>query len=235
MTALVALPIIFGFAVGGVYLAEKVSGREMFSKITTRIVSMLPGEHEGVTSATVTRLTGTLKELGYWVHSPVWGQGFAIQDSASLDEWQAAASGFRHNTWTSTLAETGLIGFSGMALMCFGQLAIGWGMVRRRLDRRTVFVGAAGAITGAHFIVHGLCTMSFNTLRFAIPVAIMFGVVLRTRAIEKTMLAMYEGYLPEGAEAYEAAPLLDGGQIPAGVQVPASQWAGQGYEVGTRF
>jgi hypothetical protein len=175
-----------------------------------RVISILPGEHDGVASASATRLVGTMQELKFWSESPVWGKGFGIQSTNALGDWEAFAAGFRHNTWTSTLAETGLLGFAGMILLCLGQIVVGARMVRARVDRRAVLVGAAGVVTGTHFIVHGLCTMSFNVLRVAIPLALTFGVVMRVRAIERTLASAYSGYLPEAGEADDQLrPLMD--------------------------
>lgn len=209
LTSLIAFPVIIGCLFVAMFAVQSVTGRDIMGKMGQRVASILPWQQDGVASASSTRIAGTLKELELWRGSPVWGNGFGIHDALALDDWVAAAGGFRHNTWTSTMAETGLLGLAAMGLMCFGQIVIGYRMVRDRLDRRTVLIGALGVITGCHYFVHGLCTMSFNAPRFAIPVALTFGVVLRVRAIERAIAQEYAGYLPDASQLDTSLPLTD--------------------------
>ena len=95
----------------------------------------------------------------------------------------------RHNSWTSTLAESGLIGFTGFAIIAVAQIVVGRRMVRDNTDRGSVLLGGAGVITGVHYILHGYCTMSFNQVRWAIPMALTFGAVMRCRMMQQAIQA----------------------------------------------
>ena len=77
-------------------------------------------------------------------------------------------------------------------------------------------IGGLGVITGVHFIVHGFCTMSFNQVRWAIPVALTFGVVLRCRAMQLQSKHQWAGYVTEESNPSDPlAPLLDDAALPA--------------------
>ncbi len=185
--------------------ASAISGKDVVGKMHVRLLTLLPGEHEGDKGAKAwdTRLGGAVAELGLWIRSPLIGRGFGIQDIQQDD------AAYRHNTWTSTLAESGLIGFSAMSLICVGQIVIGRRMIRDRLDRSSVLIGGLGVITGVHFIVHGYCTMSFNQVRWAIPLAVTFGVVVRCRAMQQSMAQQYAGHLPDDYQQMgDIAPIL---------------------------
>lgn len=211
----IVIPIMAAVLYTGMLVASSISGKDVVAKMRDRVISMLPGEHEGVkVKAWDTRLSGAVAEISLWSQSPIIGKGFGIQDTQPDDyiSW-------RHNTWTSTLAESGLIGFSAMALLCVGQVVVGRRMVRDRLDRSSVLIGALGVITGVHFIVFGYCTMSFNQIRCAIPLALTFGTVMRCRMMQLSMMRQYEGCLApssDGTADYDS--LIDEGSQPAHIQ-----------------
>lgn len=202
----VVLPIMAVVLYVGMLGASSISGKDVVAKMRDRVITMLPGEHEGVKAkAWDTRLGGAFSELTLWSQSPIVGRGFGIQDTQTDD-----STSYRHNTWTSTLAESGLVGFSAMALLCVGQIVVGRRMVRDHLDRSSVLIGGLGVITGVHFIIHGYCTMSFNQVRWAIPLALSYGMVMRCRAMQLAMATEYQGYLPtEEALPNGMLPMLD--------------------------
>ena len=205
--AVVVVPIMAVFLYLGMVGAAALSGKDVVGKMRDRVLTLLPGDHDGVPKkAWDTRLIGATQELTLWSQSPIIGRGFGIQDTQGENH-----GGFRHNTWTSTLAETGLFGFAAFSFLCIGQIVIGRRMVRDRLDRGSVLIGGLGVITGVHFIIHGYCTMSFNQVRWAIPLALTFGIVIRCRAMQLAMAAEYQGYLPEANElpADVLQPMLD--------------------------
>jgi hypothetical protein len=179
----VAVPIIAVSLYAGLYGASRVTGRDMFDRMQTRLLSMLPGYNPGENNkAWSTRLPGTFRELRKFVTTPIIGGGFAIDDTAEMEG--TLYSGLRHNTWTSTLAETGLLGFAAFATMTFGMGFAGWRMVRDRLDKTTVLIGAMGFVTCIYYFIYGNSTMTFNQVRWGIPLFVMAGVVLRTRAMQ---------------------------------------------------
>lgn len=202
----VVLPIMAVVLYVGMLVASSISGKDVVGKMRDRVLTMLPGEHDGIkTKAWDTRLGGAMAELTLWSQSPIVGRGFGIQDTQTDD-----STSYRHNTWSSTLAESGLVGFSAMVLLCVGQVVVGRRMVRDRLDRSSVLVGGLGVITGVHFIVHGYCTMSFNQVRWAIPLALTYGMVMRCRAMQLAMAAEYQGNLPAIEDAsHGSLPMLD--------------------------
>ena len=203
----VILPIMIVVLLGAIYVASALSGRDVKTRMVERFESILPGDREdGKDKAWDSRLPSTLEEVDIWIHSPIIGGGFGIQDvRTALD----GLKGYRHNSWSGTLAESGLIGFSAMALLCFGQIVVGRRLIRDRLDRGTILMGGLGVITGVHYIVHGYCTMSFNQVRWGLPLALTFGAVMRCRAMQLTVRQQYQGYLPDEAQATDASPLLD--------------------------
>jgi len=74
---------------------------------------------------------------------------------------------------------------------------VGRRLVMARMDHGSVALGALAALSGVFFIVYGLTTLSFNTLRGAIPLGLICGMVLRCRAMQLTLARQYAGYLPE--------------------------------------
>ena len=171
----------------GITLADRITGHDLQSVMIDRVRSLLPGytRDTGRAQAWDTRTEAAAEELILWMQSPVIGRGLAIQNQ---EENALMGYSFKHNAWTSTLAETGLIGFSGMLLVFGGVVLVGARMVRDRLDRTSVLVGALGVITGVHMAVLGVTTMSFNGQRPAILVAIVGGLVWRCRAMQQTVI-----------------------------------------------
>jgi hypothetical protein len=206
--AALAIPILIVSLMIGMHLGTKVSGKDLFKRFQERTLSMLPWEVEGAPrgKAWDTRLPGTKQELRLFAQSPVIGGGFGIHDTPQAEN--LTSPGLRHNTWTSTLAETGIIGFSAFALMAGSMIIVGRRMVRARTDQTTVLVGAFGVITACFFIIHGLATMSFNVIRWGLPFFITAGVVLRTRQMQLQLMQQAEAEYAleqQAAEDYEYA------------------------------
>lgn len=205
--AFVVFPAIMIVLWGAIYVASSISGKDVQKTLIGRFQSMLPGEHEGVKGhAWDSRVDSSVEELKIWAGSPLIGGGFGIQDVHAAED---GLMGYRHNAWTATLAESGLFGFAAMVLLCVGQIVVGRRLIRDRLDRSSILIGGLGVITGAHYIVHGLCSMSFNQVRWGAPLALTFGVVMRCRAIQLETLKQYEGYLPEQPELGMIPPAID--------------------------
>ena len=190
--AAMAVPVLIASLWVGLYLGSQVTGKDMFGKMTDRFYSMLPGDRAGGEKAKAweTRLPGIFRELRAFASSPVIGRGFAIQDTPEMEgRWYA---GLRHNSWTATLAETGILGFAAFSVMVGGMIVCGRRMVRDRTDQTTVLIGAFGVITGVFFIFHGLSTMSFNQVRSGLPLFVTAGVVLRTRQMQRALVQQAE-------------------------------------------
>ena len=91
--------VVFGFiatvvistVVGAaVFLASSVTGKNVGAKLADRVVTMLPGEHEGVKAhAWDTRVHGAMLEVQMWIRSPIIGRGFAIDDVQTDDDKEA--------------------------------------------------------------------------------------------------------------------------------------------------
>ena len=204
VAAMIGPPLIAVFIWIGLFVASAVTGRDFEKEMYNRVVSMLPSQQRAFreTKAWDTRLNAILLELSWWSDSPVIGNGFGIEELKARNLRRSEIEGLRHNTWTTTLAETGVIGFAAMASVVFGCIVIGRRLVRERLDRTSVLIGALGVITGSHFFFHGLSTMSFNQMRWAIPLGVIFGVVLRARAMQLQQIRLiqeqsYDEYPPE--------------------------------------
>ena len=216
--AVIGPPVAVAFLWIGLFAAGMLTGTDFTKKMTNRLYSMLPGETPGVRQAKAwdTRLHSTLVELRWWADSPLIGRGFGIHDIKRPLLSPSEQMGLRHNTWVSTLAETGLVGFSAMVLVVGGTYVVGRRMVRDWTDRGSVLVGALGVVTASIYAVLGLTTMSFNQVRGAIPLAVVCGVVLRVRAMQQTALR---------AQQQAAANGYGGGDEPDAYENPAPAYA----------
>jgi O-antigen ligase len=103
--------------------------------------------------------------------------------------------GYRHNVWTSALAEGGLPLFMGYLVTCLLLVVVGKRLVRARMDQGTVMMGAIASLHGFMSIVFAAATMTFNQQRPAIPLGLICGLLLRTRDMQLAVARSYEGYL----------------------------------------
>ena len=195
-----ALPFLAACLVLGLYVGSKVTGKNMFEKMKDRVLTMLPGDRPGTTKSKAwdTRLPSTFKELRLWASSPIIGRGLGIQDTPEAEPM--FYGGLRHNTWSATLAETGLLGFMAFSVMIFGTMIAGWRMSLARTDQTTILMGALGVATAAFYVIHGMATMSFNQMRGGLPLFMVAGAVLRTRAMQLAQMeqdAAEQAYLAE--------------------------------------
>jgi hypothetical protein len=189
MMAFGGMAIVMTFAV---LVVSAASGRDFGGYIYSRLISLVPGEHEGVSHhAWDTRIPGTIRELELWVQSPVIGKGFGIQE-ADLQTHQDLS--YRHNTWTSFLAETGIIGLAAALMLTIGPIVIGMRMVRARLDKTSVLIGATSAVMGAGYLVAAFFSLSFNKQRHAIIMGLWCGIAMRARAMQLTQTRVMEEY-----------------------------------------
>ena len=193
LAALVAPPLVVLFIWIGLTLAAPLAGRDFQRKMSDRVVSMLPGGEGGRESkAWESRLAGIRKELQLWGRSPVFGAGFGAQDVLRFRRGDDAGLGFRHNTFTSTLAQTGAVGLAAVLCMVLGLIVVGRRLARDGVERGYVLMGALAVVTGSYFLVLGMSTQSFNIMRGGIPLAIICGAVMRCRAMQLTHLRMLQ-------------------------------------------
>jgi hypothetical protein len=202
----------------GLHAASAVTGRNFHATFEKRLMSMLPTERvgESKTKAWDTRLPAIKAELGMWLRSPLIGQGFAIEESLGLSGAMAVGHGYHHNAYTSTLAQTGLVGFTGTIMAVYCPIFIGYKMVRQRYDRATMLIGALGIITGVQMAVIGMATASFNGYRAAMLIGLVSGIVFRTRDLMQTemRLAREYGYVPGQDQAQRGFPVVTDDDIP---------------------
>ena len=204
-----ATPFLIGSIILGLYFGSKITRKDLFDTMSKRLVTLLPGDHAGApkSKAWDTRLPGILKELEIWAGSPIIGGGFGVHDTSIASPY--TTEGLRHNSWTSTLAETGLIGFAAFSLMTGACAYCGLRLVREGTDRYMVLIGVLAVATASYEVTHGLATMSFNQVRWGLPLFVMSGVALRMRAMQLThqrLLAEEQVYWEQNPELWAAAP-----------------------------
>jgi hypothetical protein len=234
MTALVVPPLVVLFLWGGLMFASAVAGRSFEQKMAQRFESLLPGKStSGVRDkAWDSRLYGIRRELEIWRRSPIIGGGFGATDILTyrLGDVGGISSSFRHNAWTSTLAESGTIGFAAIACMVFGTIVVGRRLAKDGVDRGYVLMGALAVIAGSYYLVLGMSTQSFNQMRWGIPIGIICGATLRARAMQLSHLralhmAAAETSMPEDEDGHD----YDYGGQPAPVPAPAGAYAADSY------
>lgn len=187
----------------GLHVASAATGRNFHKTFEDRVVSMLPGQKmkSSDTKAWDTRLPAIKRELGLWLTNPIMGRGFAIEESLGFEGAQAVGFGYHHNSYTSTLAQTGLVGFAGVVMAVWCPIIVGYKMVRDRFDRSSVLIGALGIIAGVQQAVLGMATASFNGYRGAMLIGLICGVVFRVRDLQRTGLAIAQANgLPYGLD-----------------------------------
>jgi hypothetical protein len=220
VVTLVALPLLFFATWAAVTLVSQTTGADFAGKIMRKFNSLFITNDTSIAqTAYGSRLPGIVRELTLWLESPLVGRGFGIQDADFVRQGQDIMS-YRHCPWTCFLAETGIIGFSMVLTMLIATFVIGRRMIRERVDRGSILMGALGCVTAVYAFFIGLTTMSINNLRGAIWMGIVCGAVMRTRAMQLTTKRFWEAYLPEGAMLaggeHQLVPLLDEDPLWAG-------------------
>jgi hypothetical protein len=228
VVTLVALPLLYFATWGAVALVSQTTGVDFASKLMQKFNSLFISSDTSISqTAYGSRLPGIEQELTLWSSSPLIGKGFAIQEQDFVKTGQHIMS-YRHCAWTSFLAETGIIGFSMVLAMLIATFVIGRRMIRERVDRGSILMGALGCVTAVYAFFIGLTTMSINNLRGAIWMGIVCGAVVRTRAMQLTTKRFWEAYLPEGA-------MLAGGEHQLVLLDEDPLWAGAGQHQQPQF
>lgn len=162
-----------------VQVASAVMERDFGEVLSERFDTMLPGEASGGDpKAWESRLPGAQAELHLWAESPVFGGGFGIQETVA-QRFGYGYGSWRHNTFTSILAETGVVGILPVLVMIGAMVVLGRQVACFGANRPTTLIGALGFVAGIFYVVLGLATQSFNQMRFAIPLGMIFGMVMR--------------------------------------------------------
>ena len=125
-----------------------------------------------------------------WTTNPIFGKGFAAEEALGEEGAIEVGFGFHHNAYTSTLVQTGIIGFAGVVMAVWSPAIIGFRLVRDRWDRTTVIIGSLGVIAGVQQAVLGMATASFNGYRLAMMIGLISGVVFRVREIQLTQMRL---------------------------------------------
>jgi hypothetical protein len=217
LRSIVFLPILFFACWGALWVGDQVIGRDFAGKVMKHIESLLPGDRTGQNEkAWDSRLDGIAAELGIWIKNPLMGQGFGAGETAYLTGRTSGMASIKHNSWTATLAEMGVFGFTGLAVMVGSMILMGYRMVHDRTDRTFVLMGALGFFAGVVFLMRCSATMGM-TSRAAMGFGLVCGMLIRTREMQETAMAF------AGAPAYDQAHV----DAQTGLLVPE-----YGYEMG---
>jgi hypothetical protein len=179
----------------GLYVASAVTQRNFHKTFEDRLISMLPGERlkSSDQKAWDTRLPGIIAELEIWGTSPLFGRGFGIQESGGKSA--EVGYGFHHNAYTSTLAQTGLIGFIGVLTAVWGPVFVGMKLIKHgKGNRAAMLIGATGIVAGVQQSVLGMATASFNGYRMAMMIGMIGGVCYKVRDMQLTAARLQAEY-----------------------------------------
>jgi hypothetical protein len=174
------------------YVVSSVTGKNFNKLLSDRFATMLPGAQDDPRQAKAwdTRVPAIKKELEMWITNPIFGKGFAAEESLGEEGAIEVGFGFHHNAYTSTLVQTGIFGFAGVVMAVWCPAIIGYKLVRDRWDRTTVIIGSLGVIGGVQQAVLGMATASFNGYREAMLIGLICGVVFRVREIQLTEMRL---------------------------------------------
>jgi len=171
--------VIVWIAVGAI---SKGTGRDYSGYLTRRLESILPEttvRHEN--KPWDTRLPGVFRELELWSGNPIMGRGFGIQD---VDARTHVIQGYRHNVWTSALVEGGPCELAAMLCVVFGLSFVGYRIARTSNEPTFVVLGAVASSLGVWAFLAATSSMTLNVQGPAIFVGVIFGAMLRVRALQ---------------------------------------------------
>lgn len=201
MRSIVFIPVLFFACWGSLWLSDRIIGRDFGGKVLKHIESLLPVEREGSkdTRAWDSRIGGIVSELGIWLRNPLIGQGFGVGETAQMTGRTLWGDSIKHNGWTANLAESGVVGTTGLAVLMGSLLLLGYRMAHDRTDHISMLMGAVGFFTGVVFFFRFTGTLVMSS-RTAIGVGLVAGMLIRAREIQQAQLAMaqeqqwYENY-----------------------------------------
>ena len=153
-------------------------------------MSMLPGERLKASDqkAWDTRCPASWRSLRSGAPAPLFGRGFAIQEAGGKSA--EVGYGFHHNAYTSTLAQTGSIGFVGVLTAVWGPVFVGMKLIKHgKGNRAAMLIGATGIVAGVQQSVLGMATASFNGYRMAMMIGMVAGICYKVRDMQLTAAA----------------------------------------------
>ena len=153
----------------------------------TRLHSFLPDDQAYTARAWDSRMPGMWIDLAICAEYPLLGGGFGVHEAHSMRTGESAST--RHTPWTSTLAESGVIGLAAFALAVGGMIVLGTRLARTGLDRWMMLLGAGVACQGVSAFILGWVSLSWNSPRQAIMLGLLLGLVLRCRELALAMEA----------------------------------------------
>ncbi len=184
---LVGVPLLaIGLAIFGA-LGSALLDVDLLHIMSDRVATLDPnytGEL-GQNRAYDSRLPGAENEIREWLAGNIFfGSGFG------WERRDFAADGNKHNVWTSTLAESGIFGVVAYLVALVLLFRAGVMIVsrsthssRQPYDPFTRAFGVFSIASAVFFFVHGMVTLSFNTLREAVTLGVILGVALKLDAI----------------------------------------------------
>lgn len=175
-TVCAGLLLVAGIATS---IVQTETNRDFGGWVQKRLQSMLPDDTSNEHRAWDTRTPGLVYDLNLWLHSPLYGGGFGIHEANALRTGNFVD--FRHTPWTSTLAETGLIGFAAYATLIGGMIILGTRLARTAPDRWMMLLAAAIACHGIVSFIFGCFTFSWNLPRPALTLGLFGGLIFRCR------------------------------------------------------
>jgi|SRR5688572_8306399 hypothetical protein len=189
--SVVFIPVLFFACWGALWVGDQLIGRNFSGKVGKHVESLLPGERTGSDEkAWDSRLGGITAELAIWLRNPLMGQGFGTGETQFLSgRVSGGYVSIKHNSFTSTLAETGMFGFAGLMMLLGAMMLVGFRMVHDRTSPDYVLIGALGFFGGVVFFLRCAATMGI-TSRAAIGFGIVGGALIRAREIQETEVAM---------------------------------------------
>ena len=203
LRSIVFIPLLFFACWGALWVGDQIIGRNFAGKVTKHIESLLPGDREGKNEkAWDSRLGGIQAELAIWLRNPLMGQGFGAGETEYLSGRTSGSASIKHNSWTSSLAETGVIGCAGVAAMVGAMMLLGYRMVHERTDRVSVLLGALGFFGGVVLFLRCSGTMAL-TSRAAIGFGVICGMLIRAREMQETELAYAQHAAYDDAAAFD--------------------------------
>jgi hypothetical protein len=179
----------------GVHVADALMHRDFGAMLVERVTTLNPfseGGKEG--HAWDSRVGAYWPELEMWFANPLMGSGFGAQWKIAINMGGDIDIAFKHNGWSSLLAQCGIFGFVGCNLMPVAMIYLGYRTVRERVDRGTVLLGAYAMMTGLAFAVYALSTIAYSS-RNAPLLGIICGMLFRCRDMRATTLAQFHGYI----------------------------------------
>ena len=208
---------VLALALMTIKLVSSVTQRDFGAFVNERLESLLPTERKSSkdSKAWDTRVDSIGAELGIWAENPLLGKGFGIQEERVITGKMTNYGAFHHNGWCSVLAQTGIVGLSGFAIVLVGTFVMGRRVAMNAPTRGMRLLGVMAVMSSLYEFAEVLGAMAWTT-RFAMLSGVICGMVFRCHdmmeavAVEQKMLGIPDHYEHEHEDApqgVEHAPL----------------------------